>query len=49
MYHKDETFSKEDLVYLLVPNASPIQTATTKFCPYYVGSLVTDTVLGPVH
>ena len=46
---KVESFAEEDLVYLLAPHASSIQTATAKFKHNYVRPLVTDTMLDSTH
>ena len=48
--YKDlEIFHTNDLVYLLAPHASSLQTGTTKFCQDFIGPLVIDKRLDPTH
>ena len=48
--YKDlELFDTNDLVYLLAPHASSLQTGTTKFHQDFIGSLVIDKRLDPTH
>ena len=48
--YKDlELFDTNDLVYLLAPHASSLQTGTTKFYQDFIGPLVIDKRLDPAH
>ena len=48
--YKDlEIFNMNDLVYLLAPHASSLQTGTTKFCQDFLGPLVIEKRLDPTH
>ena len=48
--YKDlEMFNTDDLVYLLVPHASSLQTGTMKFRQDFIGPLFTDKRLDPTH
>ena len=44
-----ETFSKNDIVYLLAPHASALQSNAQKFRQDYVGPLVIDTKVDETH
>ena len=48
--YKDlEMFNTNDLVYLLAPHASSLQTGTMKFWQDFIGPLVIDKRLDPTH
>ena len=48
--YKDlELFDTNDLVYHLAPHASCLQTGTMKFCQVFIGPLVIDKRLDPIH
>ena len=48
--YKDlELFNTNDLVYLLAPHASSVQTGTMKFCQDFIGPLVIDKRLDPTQ
>ena len=44
-----ETFSKNDIVYLLAPHASALQSNAQKFRQDYMGPLVIDTKVDDTH
>ena len=44
-----ESFSENDIVYLLAPHASALQSNAQKFRQYYVGPLVIDTKVDETH
>ena len=44
-----ETFSENDIVYLLAPHASALQSNAQKFRQDYVGPLVIDTKVDETH
>jgi hypothetical protein len=48
-YKDTEQFFVGDLVYLLAPHASALQTGTTKFRQDFVGPLVVDSVVDSTH
>ena len=44
-YTKEETFQDDQMVYLLAPHSSALQTVTIKFKQDFIGSLFIDTAL----
>ena len=44
-----ETFNENDIVYLLAPHASALQSNTQKFRQDYVGPLAIDTKIDDTH
>ena len=48
-YTKEEIFPGDQMVYLLAPHLSALQTDTTKFKPDFIGSLFIDTALDKTH
>ena len=48
-YTKEEIFQDDQMVYLLVPHSSALQTDTTKFKQDFIGPLFIDTVLDKTH
>ena len=48
-YKNEEIFKDNQMVYLLVPHASVLQTNTTKFKQDFIGLLFIDTVLDKMH
>ena len=49
MLNNEETFHENDLVYLLAPHASALQSGATKFRQDFIGPLVIDTKLDDTH
>ena len=49
MLTNTETFKENDIVYLLAPHASALQSNTQKFRQDYVGPLVIDTKIDETH
>ena len=48
-YTKEEIFQDDQMVYLLAPHSSALQTNTTKFKQDFIGPLFIDTVLDKTH
>ena len=48
-YIKEEIFQDNQMVYLLAPHASALQTDTTKFKQDFIGPLFIDTALDKTH
>ena len=48
-YTKEEIFQDDQMVYLLAPHLSALQTDTTKFKQDFVGPLFIDTALDKTH
>ena len=48
-YKNKETFQDNQMVYLLAPHASVLQTNTTKFKKDFIGPLFIDTTLDKMH
>ena len=48
-YKNEEIFEDNQMVYLLAPHASVLQTNTTKFKQDFIGPLFIDTVLDKMH
>ena len=48
-YTKGEIFQDDQMVYLLAPHSSALQTDTTKFKQDFIGPLFMDTVLDKTH
>ena len=48
-YTKEEIFQDDQMVYLLAPHSSALQTDTTKFKQDFIGSLFIDTALDKTH
>ena len=48
-YIKEEIFQDDQMVYLLAPHLSALQTDTTKFKQDFIGLLFTDTTLYKTH
>ena len=48
-YKNEEIFKDNQMVYLLAPHASALQTNTTKFKQDFIGPLFIDTTLGKMH
>ena len=48
-YTKEEIFQDDQMVYLLAPHSSALQTDTTKFKQYFIGPLFIDTALDKTH
>ena len=48
-YTKEEIFQDYQMVYLLVPHSSALQTNTTKFKQDFIGPLFIDTALHKTH
>ena len=48
-YTKEETFQDDQMVYLLAPHSSALQTDTTKFKQDFIGPLFIDTALDKTH
>ena len=48
-YTKEETFQDDQMVYLLAPHSSALQTNTTKFKQDFIGPLFIDTALDKTH
>ena len=48
-YKNKEIFEDNQMVYLLVPHASALQTNTTKFKQDFIGPLFIDTTLDKMH
>ena len=48
-YTKEEIFQDDQMVYLLTPHPSALQTDTTKFKQDFIGPLFIDTALGKTH
>ena len=44
-YTKEKIFQDDQMVYLLAPHSSALQTDTTKFKQEFIGSLFIDTAL----
>ena len=44
-FTKEDFFENDQMVYLLAPHSSALQTSTTKFRPYFIGPLFIDTTL----
>ena len=49
LYNNDETFLDDQMVYLLVPHSSELQTNTTNFKQDFIGPLFIDTALDKTH
>ena len=49
MITNTETFAENDIVYLLAPHASALQTNAQKFCQDYVGPLAINTKIDETH
>ena len=48
-FRNEEIFQDNQMVYLLAPHASVLQTNTTKFTQYFIGPLFIDTALDKTH
>ena len=48
-YTNEEIFQDDQMVYLLAPHSSALQTDTTKFKQDYIGPLFIDTALDKTH
>ena len=48
-YTKEEIFQDDQMVHLLAPHSSPLQTDTTKFKQEFIGPLFIDTALDKTH
>ena len=48
-YTNEEIFQDDQMVYLLAPHSSALQTDTTKFKQDFIGPLSTDTTLDKTH
>ena len=48
-YTRDEIFQDDQMVYLLAPHSSTLQTDTTKFKQDFIGLLFIDTALDKTH
>ena len=48
-YTKEEIFEDDQMVYLLAPHSSALQTDTTKFKQEFIGPLFIDTALDKTH
>ena len=48
-FRNEEIFQDNQMVYLLAPHASALQTNTTKFKQDFIGPLFTDTALDKTH
>ena len=48
-YTKEEIFQDDQMVYLLAPHSSTLQTNTTKFMQDFIGPLFIDTALDKTH
>ena len=48
-YTKEEIFQDDQMVYLLAPHSSALQTDTTKFKQDFIGPLFIDTTLDKKH
>ena len=48
-YTKEEIFQEDQMVYLLAPHLSALQTDTTKFKQDFIGPLFIDTALDKTH
>ena len=48
-YTKEEIFQNDQMVYLLAPHSSALQTDTTKFKQDFIGPLFIDTALDKTH
>ena len=48
-YTKEEIFQDDQMVYLLAPHSSALQTDTTKFKQDFIGPLFIDTALNKTH
>ena len=49
LYTKEETFEDNQMVYLLAPHSSALQTDTMKFRQDFIGPLFIDTALDKTH
>ena len=48
-FTKEEIFKNNQMVYLLAPHSSALQTNTTKFRQDFIGPLFIDTILDKTH
>ena len=48
-YTKEETFQDDQMIYLLAPHSSALQTDTTKFKQDFTGPLLIDTAIDKTH
>ena len=48
-FQNEEIFQDNQMVYLLAPHASALQTNTTKFKQDFIGPLIVDTALDKTH
>ena len=48
-FTKEEIFEDNQMVYLLAPHSSALQTSTTKFRQDFIGPLFIDTALDKTH
>ena len=48
-FTKEEIFEDDQMVYLLAPHSSALQTSTMKFRQDFIGSLFIDTALDKTH
>ena len=48
-FTKEEIFENDQMVYLLAPHSSALQTNTMKFRQYFIGPLFIDTTLDKTH
>ena len=48
-FMKEEIFENDQMVYLLAPHSSALQTSTTKFRQDFIGPLFIDTILDKTH
>ena len=48
-YTNEEMFQDDQMIYLLAPHSSVIQTDTTKFKQDFIGPLFIDTAIGKTH
>ena len=48
-FTKEEIFEDDQMIYLLVPHSSALQTSTMKFQQDFIGPLFIDTALDKTH
>ena len=48
-YTNEEIFQDDQMIYLLAPHSSALQTDTTKFKQDFIGSLFIDTAIDKTH
>ena len=49
LFTKEEIFENDQMVYLLAPHSSALQTSTMKFKQDFIGPLFIDTALNKTH